>query len=148
MPRLDLCGDPGVLLLLGQGRFDDLFDERRRDHNHAVSISDDDVSRLDGSTAAGDGHIEIPRHVLATEYRRVGSLREHGQTDTRDLIEVAHTAVGDDSGSTAGAGAQGEDVAESAGGGVPARLNDDDLSFLDGIEQTLLSVVASAVAGE
>ena len=45
-------------------------------------------------------------------------------------------------------GAQGEDVAERAGPGLAARLDDEHLALADGVERALLGVVAAAVPGE
>ena len=148
MPGRDLLGDPSVLVLLREGRVDDLLGQRGRDDDDAVAVADDDVARLHGRAAAGDRHVEVPRHVPAAEHRGVGAGGEDRDADGGDRVVVAHAAVGDDAGGAARLGAEREDVAERARAGLAARLDDDDLAVADGVERALLGVVAAAVAIE
>src|SRR5690606_3237362 len=68
--------------------------------------------------------------------------------DILALRAKARGAAGDHTGGSAGLRAQGEDVAEGAGAGVAARLDHDDLTGTDRIEQAPLGAVSAAVALE
>ncbi len=148
MPRRDLLGDPGILVLLGEGRVGDLLGERGRDDDDAVGVADDDVARLHGGAAACDRHVDVPRDVPAAEHRGMRAGGVHRHPDGGHGVGVADAAVGDDPGGTAGVRAEGEDVAERAGSRLAARLDDDHLALADGVEGALLRVVAAAVGLE
>ena len=97
----------------------------------------------------------VPPHPIVTSTShgtclrpRTAGMRAAGvdrDADGGDGVVVADAAVGDDPGGAARVGAQGEDVAERAGSGLAARLDDDDLALADGVEGALLGVVAAAV---
>ena len=79
--------------------------------------------------------VDLPRHVPAAEHARVRALREHGDLEAGDRVEVAHPAVGHDAGRAAHLRAQREHVADGSGAALAAGLDHEHLARLDGVER-------------
>ena len=76
------------------------------------------------------------------------ALREGGDVERGDHVEVAGAAVGDDARGAADLGAQREHVADRAGAALAAGVDHEHLARADGVERHLLGVVAAALPGE
>ena len=138
------CGDPAgdelllALLLPRVGQH--LGREGGREHDHAVGVADHDVAGLDRHPGAGHRDLGFPRDVAPAQHGRVD-----GRVVGRDLQPgqcraVPDRAVGDDPGRAADLGAQREDVADGARGGVAAGLDDQHLAGPDLLDRLLLRV--------
>src|SRR5690606_31339435 len=126
---LDLADDPGLGLLLLDGRGDDLLDERLRDHDGTVVVRDDDVVRKDGDAAATDRLVPAAEGETGDGGRRGGALAPDVEAGREHAGDVAHHAVGDEPGDTALLHARAENVAEDAGIGRSHRVGDGDAAF-------------------
>src|SRR5690606_30942885 len=105
----DAGGDPGILVLLGECGVDDLLGDAGGDDDDAVRVAHDDVPGQHGGAAAGDGHVGVPGHMLATEDGRVGE----GGGDAGGAVGVAHEGV---------PGRRGGAAAGDGHVGVPGRM--------------------------
>ena len=89
--------EPPLLGELLLGRFDrDLVDERRRDAHDTFVVAHDHVTRQHGDTGAGDRHLLIDRHVVASVGRTVRGPVVHGDVHRRQSGRIARCPVGDD----------------------------------------------------
>src|SRR4051794_17182467 len=68
---LDHLEDERFFLFLLDAVVHQFLGDGRRDHQDAVGVGNNDVSRLNCGTTAGDGDVRIPRNVPATKDCRV-----------------------------------------------------------------------------
>ncbi len=120
LPRGDALERPLLLDLLLHRGLGDLRRERRRQHDDALTVTDEDVAGDDRDARAGDRHLVLERHVQAPPRRGMRRLVIHRQADRADGGCVAQRAVGDDAGRSEQLRAHHEDVADRACMGLAA----------------------------
>src|SRR5581483_4362339 len=105
---------------------EDFGGDAGRDDDHAVRVTDHDVTGPHGDACAGDRDVRLPRDVTAAKHCRMDGGVVGGNVQGGERGAVADGAIGDDAVRTALLCAEGEDVADRAGRGVAAGVDDQD----------------------
>src|SRR5690606_14554787 len=94
-------GREGFVAGLLPGRLRRLVGKRGRDHDDAVAVAHDDVTRIDRDIAAADRHLDFRRLQVAEARGRYGRALIGREAQRLDVGRVPEAAIGDDAGTAA-----------------------------------------------